>query len=126
MANTPTHGLKSPAHLRAHCVGARLVQTVTKPAPNFGTNNQPERITTMTPHEATEQRKLIRRFPCCKPVLNKHEDGWDAHRLADCQTLRDGLIVPAFFDNLLVEDAPTKKAAILALNKSHLWGMCFN
>jgi hypothetical protein len=80
----------------------------------------------MTPHEATEQRKLIRRFPCCKPVLNKHEDGWDAHRLADCQTLRDGLIVPAFFDNLLVEDAPTKKAAILALNKSHLWGMCFN
>lgn len=59
--------------------------------------------------------------PCrrCRPVLYRHEDGWDAYPASECYALPDGSLIPAWFDAAIVEDAPTRKAAVEELRSLH-------
>lgn len=54
------------------------------------------------------------RFTCraCKPVLFRHEDGWDIYPRSECYMTHDGTYIPAWFDQPIVTDAPTRAAAI--------------
>lgn len=60
----------------------------------------------------------------CKPVFFKHEDGWDVYSEKDCYSLQDGSLHPRWYDNCIVEDAPTKRNAIEQLATLHTFGMC--
>jgi hypothetical protein len=62
-------------------------------------------------------------YPCCAPVLFHHDCGWDAYRTSECTTINNKL-VPAWFDNAIVEDAPTKEACIRELSELHVLGVC--
>jgi len=61
--------------------------------------------------------------PVCKPVVFKHDDGWDIYPQADCEKI-NGSWIPRFFDNPIVEDAKTKKEAFIEFNKCHAIGIC--
>lgn len=60
----------------------------------------------------------------CQPVLFKHEDGWDIYPASECLPAPDGTLVPAWFDAPLVEDEPTRKAALAELAEWHPHGFC--
>lgn len=63
-------------------------------------------------------------YPCCKPVLWKHGDGWDVYTREQCQKAEDGTLVPTWFDDAIIEDAPTKRAALTELAQMHILGIC--
>lgn len=63
-------------------------------------------------------------YTCCKPVLWKHDDGWDVYARRQCDRAEDGTWVPRWFDDAAVEDAPTKRAALVELANMHLLGIC--
>jgi hypothetical protein len=60
----------------------------------------------------------------CRPVIWKHQDGWDVYPRSECYPAPDGSMIPAWFDSALVEDAPTRKAAIEELLEWHPIGIC--
>lgn len=60
---------------------------------------------------------------CCEPVYWKHEDGWDIYNKSDCYLI-NGHYVPRWFDNFIVEDLPTKKAAMQEVKDRHVLGVC--
>lgn len=63
-------------------------------------------------------------YPCCKPVFWRHEDGWDVYPREECMQLTDGSWVPRWFDQFIIEDAPTRKAAAAELKEWHVFGIC--
>ena len=60
---------------------------------------------------------------CCDIVYWKHEDGWDAYNKCDCQWI-NGKWIPNWFDNFVIEDAPTKAAAVQQIKEMHILGLC--
>lgn len=54
----------------------------------------------------------------CRPVLFKHDDGWDIYSARDCYEV-GGELIPRAFDRPLVLDAPTKAAAIEEWKDGH-------
>lgn len=59
----------------------------------------------------------------CDPVIWKHEDGWDIY--PGRETYRLGTErIPAWFDAPLIEDAPTKTAAVAEWREMHALGFC--
>lgn len=60
----------------------------------------------------------------CKPVLFRHEDGWDFYPAAECQRAESGELVPAWFDAPIVLDAKTRKDALAELAIWHPHGVC--
>jgi hypothetical protein len=68
-----------------------------------------------------KENKLMKR--CCDLVYWKHEDGWDVYHRSECQQI-NGAWVPNWFDNFVIEDAPTKAAAKAEIASRHLLGMC--
>lgn len=60
---------------------------------------------------------------CCDLVYWKHEDGWDVYNRSDCRSV-NGALVPNWFDNFVIEDAPTKAAAIAEIKSQHFFGIC--
>lgn len=61
---------------------------------------------------------------CCNIVYWKHDDGWDVFRRSDCFKNWDGSFVPTGFDCALIEDYPTKQAAIVEMKDWHKYGIC--
>jgi len=59
----------------------------------------------------------------CDLVYFKHEDGWDCYEKKDC-TLIGFKYIPKWFDNFIVEDAPSKKVAVKEINALHVLGIC--
>jgi hypothetical protein len=60
---------------------------------------------------------------CCDLVYWKHEDGWDVYNRSDCRSV-NGVLVPNWFDNFVIEDAPTKAAAVAEIKSQHFFGIC--
>jgi hypothetical protein len=60
---------------------------------------------------------------CCDLIYWKHEDGWDVYRRSDCQEY-NGHWVPDWFDNFVIEDAPTKAAAKSEIANYHILEIC--
>ncbi len=60
---------------------------------------------------------------CCEIVYWKHDDGWDVYPQSECRKV-DGRWIPNWFDCFIIEDAPTKKDAINAINELHILGVC--
>lgn len=58
------------------------------------------------------------RCKICRPVLFKHDDGWDIYSARDCYEV-GGELIPRWFDRPLVQDAPTKAAAIAEWKEMH-------
>lgn len=65
----------------------------------------------------------MKKYGCCKPVLWKHEDGWDVYAQEDCALIGTKWI-PKWFDAPLVEDAQTKADAVREVADWHLLGVC--
>ena len=59
----------------------------------------------------------------CKVIFWKHQDGWDVYRQSDCSWYGDKWI-PDWFDDFIIEDAPTKKNATEQLAGFHVLGVC--
>lgn len=66
---------------------------------------------------------MAKKYGCCNPVIWKHEDGWDVYAQEECAHV-NGAWVPQWFDNPMVEDAPTKAAALKELQDWHVLGIC--
>ena len=71
------------------------------------------------------------KYMCCKPVLFKHEDGWDAYPLEDCVLLPKPDLsgfqwTIAFFDNPLVEDVASRAEVYKTLKADHPFGICMS
>ena len=60
---------------------------------------------------------------CCDLVYWKHEDGWDVYRRSDCREI-NGHWVPNWFDDFVIEDAPTKAEAMAEIKSRHILGIC--
>lgn len=60
----------------------------------------------------------------CQPVVIRFEEGWDVYRRADCYQTETGAWVPRWYDNPIVEDAATRKAALAELATWHVLGVC--
>jgi hypothetical protein len=60
---------------------------------------------------------------CCDLIYWKHEDGWDVYHRSECRPI-NGAWVPNWFDNFVIEDAPTKAAAMAEIKSRHILGLC--
>jgi hypothetical protein len=60
----------------------------------------------------------------CTPVVWHHADGWDVYPGSECQRTEAGALVPRWFDAPIVEDFPTRKAALAELAEWHPFGVC--
>ena len=60
---------------------------------------------------------------CCDPIYWKHEDGWDVYLKSNCRKI-NGQYVPNWFDDFVIEDMPTKSAAIKQIMERHIFGLC--
>jgi len=60
---------------------------------------------------------------CCDLIYWKHDDGWDVYHRSECQPI-NGTWVPNWFDNFVIEDAPTKAAAKAEIASRHILGLC--
>lgn len=60
---------------------------------------------------------------CCDIVYWKHDDGWDAYQRSECE-LFNGKWIPKWFDDFVIEDAPTKADAVRQIKEMHILGVC--
>jgi len=69
-------------------------------------------------------------FKCCKPVYFRHEDGWDVYPKSECHqplwAQGNTTWIPRWFDEAIIEDAPTKLAAQKEMADLHPFGLCLN
>jgi hypothetical protein len=71
------------------------------------------------------RNKKLMRCRKCNIVYFRHEDGWDIYKAEDCYEI-NGHLVPQWFDNAIVEDAPSKKSARQEWESYHIpqLGIC--
>jgi hypothetical protein len=61
----------------------------------------------------------------CQPVFHSHDMGWDVFRKSQCYVdPHSGKMIPAWYDYPIVEDFPTRAAAVIEFNEYHPWGVC--
>ena len=70
-----------------------------------------------------EEQKGNSMSKCCEVVYFKHDMGWDCYDKSECHKFQ-GTWLPRWFDNPIVEDAPTKKDATQQIKDMHFLGMC--
>jgi len=59
----------------------------------------------------------------CDLVFWKHDDGWDCYQKTNCYAI-NGKWIPKWFDDFIIEDAPTKNDAMQKINSFHVLGIC--
>ncbi len=70
-----------------------------------------------------EEQKGNLMSKCCEVVYFKHDMGWDCYDKTECYKFQ-GAWLPRWFDNPVVEDAPTKKDATQQIKDLHILGVC--
>lgn len=73
--------------------------------------------------EYVKRKKAKKMTKCCKPVYWKHDEGWDVYRQSSFSWINSRWI-PDWFDDFIIEDAPTKKNAIEQFAGFHVLGIC--